>query len=182
MLSPPVTNVFVMQPVHNALSFPSFLSLAPTDTSLSPTPATWLQPLLYIPVTYKLIPFFKCKIFHIKRGKPAAQFLKVAILARNQSRDRRSEMGSWCSVKHRRSAAQMSRGTAYLKPWLGLQGLFLSIFINFMYMHIYFLLHFFHICKTLVFCCILKCGLDLFVYQMDWRDCVLSGFPETWKT
>lgn len=89
------------------------------------------------PSDVKIITFFKWKMFHIAWGKPAVKFLKVAILAKDQSRGWRREMGIWCSVKHRHSETQMSRWTTYLKCWLGLQGFFKSIFINFIYIHIY---------------------------------------------
>lgn len=134
------------------------------------------------PSDVNIISFFKCKIFHITWGKPAVKFLKVAILAKDQSRDRCREMESWCSVKHRRSAAQMSRWTTYLKCWLGLQGLFKSIFINFIYINIaiYLLLFFFHICKW-CFCCILKCEFNLSAYQMDSRDRAFQKYGKPYR-
>lgn len=85
MLSPPVTNAFVMQSVPDTSSF---LSLTSGLRIIFPFHlyqqhgATFA---LY-PSDVKTISFFKCKMFHTTWGKPAVKFLKVAILAKDQSR------------------------------------------------------------------------------------------------
>lgn len=179
MLSPPVTNAFVMQSVPDTNPFPSFLSLTSGLQIIFPSHLyqqhrcnicfifQWRQDNFFLQVQ---------NVSH-NTGKASCEISKCCHPGKRPKQGLMQGNGDLVFCKTQCSEAQMSKRTTYEMP-AGVTWIFLIYIYKFYlstYVAIYLLFFFFFIsAKHWCFSCILNCGFNLSAYQMDSRDCVFQ--------